>query len=324
MKKTIFILPVIYIAITNCGSNNVKQKEQDNNIEQKRESKGLNLSKTDTIYDFSIDTSLLFATSDAWAKYKNHKDSLLFHYARNIKTSGQEPDKLQAQHRLDSIWADKDSKTDYLLYKYLVTAEKSSILDFNELYFLLSTAHNLVSDDQIKQLFESYPEKYRKSEKGKKIYKALYETGLNTGKNIVSFNDKLLYENKTETNFKQLLLNNKHKYLLILFGASWCSPCRYESMSLKQELSKIDTAMIEIAGISLDDNFGHWTNFLNDFKSPWQQYILAKGFQSQLAESLQIKGIPYTIVLNNNREIIFESKEGVRINKILEFLSKLS
>ena len=53
--------------------------------------------------------------------------------------------------------------------------------------------------------------------------------------------------------FKQIITDNK-KYILLFFTASWCGPCKKIYPSLEELYKNLNTDLIEIYKIQIDDD----------------------------------------------------------------------
>ena len=109
---------------------------------------------------------------------------------------------------------------------------------------------------------------------------------------------------------KKVLLSQfiaeKKKYVLLEFWASWRGPCRKDIPHLKTAYNLYKTAGFEIVAISVDENKEKWKKAIKEDETSWQHLIDPKGFQSDdlLMSSYQISGIPASILISPNGEIV--------------------
>jgi thiol-disulfide isomerase/thioredoxin len=100
------------------------------------------------------------------------------------------------------------------------------------------------------------------------------------------------------------LYNVKGKYILLDFWASWCGPCRLKHPLWVKLYGKYNTKDFEIISISLDNNKSQWLNAIKKDKLTWTNTSDLKGWKNKIAIKYGISSVPYTILLNENYEVI--------------------
>jgi len=96
----------------------------------------------------------------------------------------------------------------------------------------------------------------------------------------------------------------KAKYVLIDFWASWCVPCRASHPFLREAYLKNKKAGLEIISISLDDDRQKWLHAIKEDKLTWINVSDLKGRNNAIALKYKITGIPFSVLLDENRKII--------------------
>lgn len=126
----------------------------------------------------------------------------------------------------------------------------------------------------------------------------------------MKIDDFILYTATGEP--KQLLeFVGKKDFVLLEFWASWCGPCLKAIPKLKKIHAEYFDKL-DIISISLDTDQAVWINALNVQKMPWLQLIDLKGIDSDISKKLEIKSIPFALLLN---------KEGIVVANIRSTLA---
>ena len=127
---------------------------------------------------------------------------------------------------------------------------------------------------------------------------------------VSNINDGILLEN-----LKQISnLNSNEQFVIVNIWASWCIPCQNEVSELKI-LS--ETQGYSVIGILVEDSEENGKEFIKNNDISYRNIL-----DNTLAESILIQfiwsGIPTTLVLNNNFEIITTINGEITANEIFE------
>ena len=92
--------------------------------------------------------------------------------------------------------------------------------------------------------------------------------------------------------------------MLIDFWASWCGPCRANHPFLRETYLKNKATGFEIISVSMDDDKRKWLQAIKEDKLTWYNVSDLQGRNNALAIKYKISGIPFSVLLDENRKII--------------------
>ncbi len=107
------------------------------------------------------------------------------------------------------------------------------------------------------------------------------------------------------------------KYILLEFWASWCGPCRGEIPHLRHTYSEWKDKGFDIVSISLDEKDKDWKKAMSEENMNWNQYNAPAGFDSKIARSYDIQGIPYALLIDNEGRIVKHAMRGASLDQAL-------
>jgi thiol-disulfide isomerase/thioredoxin len=100
------------------------------------------------------------------------------------------------------------------------------------------------------------------------------------------------------------LLDSTKKVNMVVFWASWCSPCRMEIPNLKEIYASIDPAIVRLISISVDKDKAAWLKAVKEEQMPWPQ-LLAEGENVKgIKEDFGFTGIPQIYFLDSKGKIL--------------------
>jgi len=109
---------------------------------------------------------------------------------------------------------------------------------------------------------------------------------------------------------KVALSSLKGNYVLIDFWASWCGPCRKENPNVVKMYKKYNESGFEIYSVSLDKNKQRWLGAIKQDNLTWTHVSDLKGWASSAAATYGVKGIPFTVLIDKQGNIIATGLRG--------------
>lgn len=216
----------------------------------------------------------------------------------------------------------KLTKSDYCLQQFLTTHNNNSILSYAKLhphdYTVLWYLANALSSDYepiYESIFKTLDITLQNTITGQSIYKDLqFLKRISIG---CRFPDITLLDtlDKQHTPFKAKPI---HKYTLVDFWFSTCTPCIRQFASLKNYYNQYHSHKLEIIGISIDDTnrAAMWKQFIIEKQLPWQQY---RDINLKNASDFCITSYPTNFLLDENGTII---KKDISMKELERMLAE--
>lgn len=110
-------------------------------------------------------------------------------------------------------------------------------------------------------------------------------------------------------------------YVLIDFWASWCMPCRQESPNVVRLYRKYKNKGFTVFSVSLDDNVDAWKAAIEKDGLEWPNHVSdLKKWESPLPQLYGFNGIPHTVLINPEGNIIGVGLRGAELEQKLNEL----
>lgn len=119
---------------------------------------------------------------------------------------------------------------------------------------------------------------------------------------------------------KELRLSSlRGNYVLIDFWASWCVPCRKENPNVVKLYKKYRNKGFTVFSVSLDDDAMAWKDAIAKDGLIWPNHVsdLLK-WNSQMPQLYGFSGIPHTVLINPEGNIIGVGLRGAELERKLE------
>jgi len=171
----------------------------------------------------------------------------------------------------------------------------------------------------LKELVQSFKQNYgglEISEKLNKKIELLEKTsvgGFISNIEMPNAENKLISLNKIKAN-----------YILVDFWASWCPPCRTESVLLNEVYEDFGAKGFKIYGISFDTKKDRWLKALEKDKRIWPEVSTLKGFNSQVSTTYGINALPSNFLIDSTGKILEVNIHGEKLKEKLKSLFESS
>lgn len=173
--------------------------------------------------------------------------------------------------------------------------------------------------------YESVVKQLNQSFKGCPTIDATYAQYLqlkkqNEAKNMLASGKPAPNFTQNDVDGKPLSLSDlKGKVVLIDFWASWCGPCRKENPNVVKLYNKYKDAGFTVLSVSLDDNKDNWLAAIAKDKLIWPYHVSdLKKWANEAARAYQVSGIPFTVLVDKEGNIIDTKLRGIELEQALK------
>ena len=181
--------------------------------------------------------------------------------------------------------------------------------------YLASQYSSPMSGDRVERIVERFDSSFRNS-----YYVAQMKQ--------FAENDRLLTAGKVFPDFQVFdtlgktytLADFKGKYLFVEFSASWCGWCKLEIPYLKTVYENTKGKNFVMFTINLDDERGKWEEDVKHYNLPWKVISDLKAFESPVAKSYNVSGIPMIYLIDPEGKI---KEKGLRREEMIEYINAL-
>jgi thiol-disulfide isomerase/thioredoxin len=119
--------------------------------------------------------------------------------------------------------------------------------------------------------------------------------------------DYLSQSFKTAGGISQPIIDTSSRLTLLVFWASWCSPCRTEIPLLKKMYRHFKRAEVNIVSISTDKDAHKWQKAMQEEQMPWPQLIADSAAMNSLGPKFKFSAIPCLIVVDKTGKEVYRT-----------------
>ena len=169
--------------------------------------------------------------------------------------------------------------------------------------------------DVIKDFMAALPQELHKQPMYKDLMNEIRSANLKVGSETPDISGKT-------PDGKELSLSDfRGKYVFIDFWASWCAPCRREIPYLKEALEYSGNSdNLVVLSYALDNERDAWLNCIEKSSlvhKNWVHISTLKGWNSEGVKLFNVKGVPYTVLVDPDGKVVqFELRGEEMVKKL--------
>lgn len=220
-----------------------------------------------------------------------------------------------------AILKELNKKSNNILEKNLDYIGKNSNSYYSFSFFkrYINAFAQVRTPDSLFSIFKTFPDSFRLSEEGTQIKNFI------AGK--VAFNNDAIVPNleAKDINGRKVALSSfiGKKYVLLVFWATWCAPCRAEIPAIRSIRKMYSSKDLEIISVSKDEHYAEFLRVIKEEKMNWIHIFNNSDFNNAFCAN---DAIPVVCLIDKYGKIAFKTKlndgNDVHLSKIKEILKK--
>jgi outer membrane lipoprotein-sorting protein/peroxiredoxin len=114
------------------------------------------------------------------------------------------------------------------------------------------------------------------------------------------------------------LKDYRGKVVLLDFWATWCGPCLVELPHIQAAYRKYHEQGFDVLGVSLDQQKGKLSKFIEQKKMPWTQLFDGQMWDSAMLTNYNIQGIPFAVLIDREGKIAAINPKSLLLDAAIE------
>lgn len=184
-------------------------------------------------------------------------------------------------------------------FKKIIQQNRSSLFLLQSIY----QSREQYSKEQLANIFSLFSDKVRSTRSGE-LFKNYLSIRPDDGEPLPN----LLLEN-TEDSLRHIF-NPSSKVNMLVFWASWCTPCLKEIPMLKEIKKDYPGKDFNMISISIDENKNKWLKAVSTYNMSWPQVHVSPKKIEKVYDQFQFKTIPL---------VIFTDQDGREIKRFPDY-----
>ncbi|MBS0029976.1 TlpA family protein disulfide reductase [Chitinophaga sp. 22321] len=260
------------------------------------------------------DTTLVFPSVKALLQADARKQKQLRDWY------GKHKEEKDAQFLYDSLQYSSTDNFAVLMYKHLLRGEKNAASI--GAFAFAARISPYPGKARMEHLLSLYPPALRKNPNGQKIAGILRGISANEGKNIRRLLEATVIRSESGSTQKLAALIRESRVKVLVFGGSWCKPCRFNDIEIHHAAENWVSSGIQIYHFSLDRDPDKWKANKSLQSLGAVSWLVEGNFNSPLAKQLNFTGVPQYIVVDKNGDVLIDVYNARQLIERIEQIRK--
>ncbi|MBU3660331.1 MAG: AhpC/TSA family protein [Flavobacteriales bacterium] len=268
------------------------------------------------------------ASGTSWAKVMNEYLAQLQAF-QNAQDSLMAIQKTMSKEDLNAKYYEAKEKVDVFVRKKMMQQPGNPYNIVLSMVLLPTTSFDGWSETNLsvlEQVAQAYEQKYQ-GQQAAETFRSQVDQITSAYNDYAKFNSGTIAAPEIAMNTpegKLLKLSDlRGKVVLIDFWASWCGPCRKENPNVVRLYKKYEKQGFTVLSVSLDEDPNAWKAAIEKDGLIWKNHVSdLKGWKSSMPSLYGFEGIPFTVLVNKEGNIIGKELRGEGLERKLSEVFK--